>query len=99
MTPISARFRSVRGIATLYGIAFAIVTAGFGVAVYLTTQSALQHQVDERLASEASVVAGAPNATRADVVRRLGAREGRRSTPPGGFRDLVWKSLRRSLLS
>lgn len=86
MTPGSAWFRSVRGIATLYGIAFAIVTAGFGMAVYLATQSALQHQVDQRLASEAGIVAGSPpTASLAAIARQIVAREGRRSTSDIGY--------------
>jgi len=44
--------RSIRGIATMYGVTFALVTAGFGVAVYVSTERALLQQVDERLAAE-----------------------------------------------
>ena len=75
------RFGSVRGIALLYGVLFALVTAGFGLAVYFATQQALAAQVDARLADETSVIIGATRPpSMAAIAARIASRERRRST-------------------
>ena len=50
--------RTVRGIATTYGIAFTLATAGFGIAVYLVTEVQIEDRLDSRLAAEARALLG-----------------------------------------
>lgn len=78
---IGAWFRGVRGIAILYGVAFAVLTAGVGLAMYLATGQALAGQVDARLAGETSTILGpAGILPLPEIARRIAQREGRRST-------------------
>ncbi len=74
-------FGGVRGIAMLYGLTFAVLTAGFGLAVYVATERAMAAQVDARLSGETSTILGtsAPPSL-AEIAHRIVQREGRRST-------------------
>lgn len=73
--------RGLRGLALLYALVFALVTAGLGVAVYGATAKALAAQVDARLAAESSAVLGSgPTSSPTDIAARIARREGLRST-------------------
>ena len=73
--------RGLRGIAVLYALAFALVTAGFGAAVYFATTRVLAAQVDARLAAESREVQGEGFSPRvSDVARHIGQRQDHRST-------------------
>lgn len=71
----------LRGLALIYALVFALVSAGLGAAVYLTTAKALAAQVDARLAGEISTVLGTSGRSALpDVRRRILERENHRST-------------------
>lgn len=73
--------RGLRGLALLYALVFALVTAGLGVAVYGATAKALAAQVDARLAAESSAVLGSgAKLSPTDIAARIARREGHRST-------------------
>lgn len=72
--------RGLRGLALLYALVFALVTAGLGVAVYGATAKALAAQVDARLAAESSAVLGSgAKSSLTDVAARIASREAHRS--------------------
>ncbi len=76
---IKTWFHGLRGIALLYALAFALVTAGFGTAVYYATTRVLAAQVDARLAAESREVMGTqPRPGVRDVGMRIAQRQGRR---------------------
>ena len=75
------RFRGLRGLALLYTLVFALVTAGLGIVVYMATTRALSAQIDARLTAESSAVlgSGAQSPLR-DLAARVARRDGRRAT-------------------
>lgn len=78
---IKSWFRGVRGIAMLYGLAFALLTAGFGLAVYFATERAMAAQIDARLSGETSTILGmGATPSFPEIAHRIAQREGRRST-------------------
>jgi signal transduction histidine kinase len=78
--------RSVRGIATAYGLIFAALVAGTGVAVYFGTEIALNAMIDARLerATQRVVGAGRPVDV-ASVAKRVRQRERARSITDTGY--------------
>lgn len=86
MNATRIRLRSIRSIATIYGITFALVTASFGVAVYITTERALRQQVDERLAAEMRTMLDWPHApTLSGITSRIAQREQKSITSDIGY--------------
>ena len=80
------RLRSVRGIATAYGLIFAMLVAGTGVAVYVGTELALESMIDARLARMTERLVGPTRPVDvASVAARVQARGAERSINDMGF--------------
>ena len=74
-------FRGLRGLALLYAVLFALVTAGLGITVYFATTRALAAQVDARLVAESSAVLGSGvRSPIGEIAARVARRDGRRAT-------------------
>jgi signal transduction histidine kinase len=80
------RMHSVRGIATGYGLIFAALVAGTGVAVYFGTEIALNNMIDARLERATQRVVGAERPVDvAAVAARVRQRERARSITDTGY--------------
>ncbi len=80
------RLRSVRGIATAYGLMFAAFVGGTGVAVYFGTEIALVAMIDARLARSTDRVVGTARPVDiAAVASRVKQREQARSITDTGY--------------